>query len=70
MLRPAITTFIRRRAPNTNPRKKNSSAIGAITQTKIPAATSAAVLWLAPSSEGSLSLPCSLNSCAQIAVAT
>ncbi len=39
------------------PRKKNSSAIGATTHTNTAAATSAAVLWLTPSSLGSLSLP-------------
>ena len=38
------------------PRKKNSSAIGAITHTNTEAATSAAVLLLTPRSLGSLSL--------------
>ena len=39
------------------PRKKNSSAIGAITHTNTAAPTSAAVLVLMPRSLGSLSVP-------------
>ena len=44
------------------PRKKNSSAIGASTQTKIAAPTRAAVLVPTPRSLGSLSVPWSLTS--------
>ena len=43
------------------PRKKNSSQIGATTQTNTAAPTSAAVLVLIPSSVGSLSVPWSLT---------
>ena len=45
-----------RSAPKRKPRKKNSSQIGAIAQTNTAAATSAAVLWVAPSSLGQLVL--------------
>ena len=58
---PAIANRIWRSAPNRKPRKKNSSAIGAITHTNTAAATSAAVLCVAPSSLGSLSVPWSAN---------
>ena len=69
-LAPATRTRIRRSAPNRNPRKKNSSRIGATTQTNTAAATSAAVLLLTPSSLGSLSVPWSLISDAYSAVMT
>ena len=46
---------MRRSAPKMKPRKKNSSQIGATTQTNTAAPTSAAVLLLTPSSLGSLS---------------
>ena len=70
MLRPAIVTRICRSAPKMNPRKKNSSTIGATTHTNTVAPTSAAVLLLIPSSLGSLSLPCRLSSDAYTAVST
>ena len=57
MFRPATTIRHPRSTPKMKPRKKNSSAIGAITQTNTEAATSAAVLLLTPRSLGSLSLP-------------
>ena len=57
-------SFQRRRAPNRKPRKKNSSAIGAITQTNTPVAIIAAVLLSTPSSLGSLSWPCRWNTAA------
>ena len=68
--RPATVIRIRRRPPKMKPRKKNSSQIGAITHTKMVAATSAPVLLLTPSSLGSLSLPCRPISDAYTAVTT
>ena len=67
--RPATLILHRRSAPKKNPRKKNSSAIGAITHTNAAVPISASVLRSTPKSLGSLSLPCRLNSAAQIAVA-
>ena len=60
-LPPATAIRLRRRAPKKKPRKKNSSAIGAITHTNTAAVTKATVLRLTPSSLGSFSLPFSPN---------
>ena len=57
--RPPTRSGSRRRAPKKKPRKKNSSATGAIAHTNTDAAISAAVLCVTPRSEGSLSDPCS-----------
>ena len=62
--RPATVSRILRNVPNRKPRKKNSSQIGATAQTNTAVITIAAWLWVSLSSDGSLSLPCRLNTIA------